>query len=181
MSERSMEGLGPSPEPNYLHVELGKTADGRVFPWHFYDHENDAQIPVFEPALTGILQEIRLKKSVYKGAENFKIMFKLMSGRTVWFIRTGVETTFSRGVLLTLRDIVDHLKAFRPILIYAKPGDEAVYGAVYDPETMEYLPKVWSTEVPLFPIIQELQEALGQIPQTIEQIRKEYEDKNQQR
>lgn len=177
MTTQSMEGLGPSPEPNYLYVDLGKDEQGRVYPWHFWDPDSNTQTPVYLPALTGRLVDIRLRKNVYKGDELFKVMFKVQAGRTTWFIRSGVETTFSRGVLLSLRDIIPALKKRPELTFYAKAGDESVYGSVYFAETGELVPKEWDKEAQLLPIVQELQEALGVERQTIQQVRQEYDDR----
>lgn len=176
MSARSMEGLGPSPEPNYLHVDLGKTEDGRVHPWHFYDYDSNLQIPVFEQSLTGRLAEIKMKKGVFQQKEHFKIMFKIISGRTTWYIRSGVETTFTRGVILCLQKINGGLKEMPELLIHAKPGDTSVYGSVYYAATMDPVLKDWDKDVKLMPIVNEIQQHLGQEPQTIAQMRQEYDD-----
>lgn len=182
MSARSMEGLGPSPEPNYLHVDLGKIEEtGQVYPRHFYDPDSDKATPVFEPALTGRLVDIRLRKGVYKGKEFFKAMYKIISGRTTWFIRSGVDTTFSRGILLSLNEIINVLEHKPELIFYAKAGDSAVYGSVYFAETGDIVPKEWDKNAQLLPIVQKIQEALGQEVQTIAQVRQEYEDRIQGR
>lgn len=181
MPAYSKEGLMHSPEPNYLHVDLGKDDDGVPYPWHLYDYDSDRQIPVYEPALRGRLTEIKIRKGVYKNKEHFKVVFKVVSGATVWFIRTGVETTFARGVLLSLNEISPTFEHNPEFVFYAKPGDTAVYGSVYFAETMDLVPKEWDAEIQLLPIIQSLQAALGQEPQTLEQVRAEYDQRQQLR
>lgn len=169
-----LEGLGPSPEPIYLFVDLGKTPEGDVHPWHMWDAASTKAIPVFQQSLTGRLVSIRLQIKEFQQKQNYKIDFKILSGTRTWILRSGTETIFSRGVLLGLQKVPNFRDFF--IKIHAKPGDTTVYGNVYDINNNRFEAE-WDTDVKLLPIIQELQRKLEQDPQTPASIKADFEAK----
>lgn len=177
MLEDQLEGLCPSPEPTHIYVELGKTEDGVVHPWHLYDKLSDRATPIFSPCIMGQLFAIELKIQEFQRKENFKIMFKVRSGDRIWFIRSGVETTFTRGIVLALRTLNDD-QLHGSLKFYAKPGDTAVYGNIYtimnDPVVTEF-----DKDAKLLPIINELQRRLGQEPQDIKKLQQEFRQSKQ--
>lgn len=173
MLERDLEGLVPSPEPTHLYVELGKDPDGTVYGWHTYTRVDDKSTPIYSPAVRGILTGITMKQQEFQGKKNLKIDFRVKSGDRVWIIRSGVDTVFTRGVLLAL-DMIEDLT--QPIVIHAKPADTSVYGNVFL-SNLERVVAEYDAEKKLFPIAQALQGQLGQVPQTMAEIEQEFNDR----
>lgn len=172
------QGLGPSPKPQRLYVGQGKVEEtGAVYPWYVYDIDTDVSTPVFEPSLTGELVGLKVVKTVYKKEEIMKLDISIKSGKVLWIVRSGVDTVFSRGVLLTLKDMQAE-DLLTPLLLYAEPASEgSVFGSLYDPDTLKHYPKQWDADAKLFPIITALQETLGYPVQTVDGIRQEYADR----
>lgn len=160
-------GLGDPPVPVYLYVKLQKTADG-VSCWYTRDHDADVNTPVPQRALTGYLREITMNKQAYKNDVLIKLNFKIQADR-LYVVRTGVTTEFARGAILGLYG-VDNFAS--PVCLAVQPGDEVVFAAVYQNGERQIVEA--NDDVKLFPIIQELQERLGQSSQTMQDLDDEF-------
>jgi hypothetical protein len=180
MQVLSKEGLGPSPKPQRLYVDRGEVEGTKeVYGWYALD-DNNVKTPVFEPALTGTIQALRIVKTVFNADEILKLDITVHSGRTTWIVRSGVETTFTRGIVLTLAALPAEAMGDE-FVILAEPADKGVYGSLYEAHNGAWIPKEWDKGVKLFPIINRLREVLGEEPQTIEQIRQDYADRQDRR
>lgn len=178
MQVLSREGLGPSPKPQRLYVDRGEVeGSGEVYGWYALD-DNNVKTPVFEPALTGTIQQLKIVKTVFNNNEILKLDITVHAGRTTWIVRSGVETTFTRGVVLTLAALPPEALGDE-FTILAEPADKGVYGSLYNAKTGEWIRKEWDKETKLFPIINKLRELLGAEPQTIEGIRQEYAERQE--
>lgn len=177
MSEVKM-GLGSSPDPVYLYVGESETEDGEIHPWHMYDHDAKKQIPVKERALTGILSEIRMKMGPeFKGKKPVKLQLRVDTGEQPYVIQSGVETTFTRGVLLAL-DMTEDLAS--PLMfVVANGGEKVVFGRVHK-SNGERIKIMWDKERKIFPLVQKLQQRLGHRAQTWEDVQAtgQYESRN---
>lgn len=175
MYER-LEGLGPSPRPVHLFVDLNKTEAGAVYGWHMFDYTTQTPIYVPDQALTGQLTKIHLKIKEFQNKQNYKIDFFVRAGQRNYVLRSGIETFFTRGVVLQLEKL-DNLGDLPTITILAEPQDTTVRGSVWIGG--EAIWGDWDPDVKLLPKIQELQKRLGQEPQTPESIQKDFNDSKQ--
>lgn len=173
MNTIDMEGLCPSPEPQFLYVDLFKGEDGRLAPWHTWDPNSDITTQVYLPTVMGKLMGLKMSIKEFQGKENFKLDIRVQSGNRTWIIRSGVETVFTRGVLLGLTGVED---LSRPVKIYAQPADTTVLGSVYNENNYRYVVQ-WDDQAKLFPIIQDLQVALHLPKQEMSVIREEFEQR----
>lgn len=162
-------GLGNAPDPIYLYVAESEDEQGNTQPWHMYDHDAKKQIPVKDRALTGIVTGLRMKLGPeFKGKKPVKLQIQVDAGGQPYVVQSGVETTFTRGVLLAL-DLVDDLS--RPVtLVVANGGDKVIFGRVHDAESRQRIKVMWDKERKILPLAQKLQQKLGQKPQTVEDI-----------
>lgn len=172
-------GLGASPDAVYLYVSESVGEDGEVHPWHMYDHDAKKQVPVKERSLTGILSEIRMKMGPeFKGKKPVKLQLRVDTGGQPYVIQSGVETTFTRGVLLAL-DVVEDLGS--PLMfVVANGGEKVVFGRLHRAPGGERIKIMWDKERKIFPLVQKLQQKLGQRAQTWEDVQAtgQYEQRN---
>lgn len=168
MSEVKM-GLGAPPDPIYLYVSESEDEQGNVHPWHLYDHDAKKQVPVKERALTGILTGVRMKMGPeFKGKAPVKIQLSFDTGEQPYVVQSGVDTTFTRGVLLAL-ELIDDLT--RPLmLVVANGGDKVVFGRIHRGDTKERVKVMWDKERKIFPLAQKIQTKLGGRAQTWDEI-----------
>lgn len=166
MSEVKM-GLGGAPDPIYLHVSESIDEGGEVHPWHMWDGKK--QIPVKDRSLTGILTNIRLKLGPeFKGRRPVKIQLRVDTGSQPYVMQAGVETTFTRGMLLAL-DMVDDLT--QPFMfVVANGGEKVVFARLHLAANGERVKIMWDKERKLFPLVQKLQQKLGLRPQSWEDV-----------
>lgn len=168
MSEVKM-GLGAPPDPIYLYIAESEDDQGNPTPWHMYDHDAKKQIPVKERALTGTLTNVRMKMGPeFKGKKPVKIQFQFDTGEQPYVVQSGVDTTFTRGVLLSL-EMVDDLS--RPLmLVVANGGEKVVFGRIHKGDTKERVQVVWDKERKIFPLVQKIQRVLGTKVQSWEDV-----------
>lgn len=177
MSAEVKMGLGGAPDPIYLHISESVSEDGEVHPWHMWDGKK--QIPVKDRSLTGILSGIRLKLGPeFKGKKPVKLQLKVDTGTQPYVMQAGVETTFARGMLLAL-DMVDDLS--KPLMfVVANGGEKVVFARLHFAPSGERVKIMWDKERKLFPLVQKLQQKLGQQAQTWEDVQAtgQYESRN---
>lgn len=166
MSEVKM-GLGGSPDPVYLHVSESIDGEGEVHPWHMWDGKK--QIPIKERSLTGILSGIRMKLGPeFSGKRPVKIQLRVETGDQPYIIQSGAQTTFARGVLLAL-DMVEDLSV--PLKFVVANGDKkVVFARVHRVPGDDRVAVIWDRDRKLFPLVQKLQQKLGQRSQTWEDV-----------
>lgn len=161
-------GLGDSPDPIYLFVSESVGEDGEIHPWHMFDHDAKKAIPVKDRALTGIITGLRMKMTQFKEKEAVKLQVTIAPpadvGGQPYVVQSGVETTFTRGILLAL-DLVDDYT--QPLtLVVANGGEKVVFGRLHRAVSGERIKVMWDKERKIFPLIQQLQKKLGQRPQS---------------
>ena len=121
-------GLCDPPEPIYIYV--GQTENnGQTSLWYRYDIDAQKQHPVLQRALTGYLSELRITIKEYKGKENHKIDLVFHADQ-VYIIRSGLETNFSKTLLLALSTVTD---INQPLTIAVVAGEEnVVFARLYN-------------------------------------------------
>jgi hypothetical protein len=157
MTKEITLGLGDPPIPIYLFVGNG-LEEGKLYSWYKCDSSNgNKTIPVYQRALTGYIKELQVKTKEYKGKENAKLDI-LVSADENYVIRTGLETTFAKSLLLGLLEVDDLTK---PLIIVVTPGEETVvFCALYDAETKSRIKITWQHDLHWLDIVQEINEAL---------------------
>lgn len=166
-------GLGISPESvTYLFIGEAESEEGTTA-WYKLDFETTRPIPVKEDALTGVLTNVVINKKIFKNKDNYKINIHINADHR-FILRTGVGTTFSRGFVLSIIELINRYgeEALKnPITITVKQGEDsskAVFcGVFYNGEKI--IPR-WDGEIVLAPLIANLQKALGQLVQTREMM-----------
>lgn len=166
-------GLGPSPEKvTYLFIGEAEGDEGATA-WYELDFETSRKIPVKEDSLTGYIYNMVIVPKTFKNQVNYKLDVHINADRR-YVIRTGAGTTFSRGLLLSLKKLVADKgpEVFQsPITISVSQGDEkSVFCGVYDPVSREKIIPNWDGSAQLLPFVQEFQKVLGQLVQTKELI-----------
>ena len=144
-------GLGADPRfPTYIFVGSDMTDDKKQYLW--YSLDNEGPVPIFDPALTGKLIEVRGVKTMYKDKPNYKFDFVIQADAK-YVIRSGVNTIFSRGVMLAIEELIsdsDNKKDLDEMLLsfITSAGDEdnVVYGNVFDWEFGETVFPEWDKE-----------------------------------
>lgn len=164
-------GLGQSPETiTYIFVGEAESPEG-VTPWYEWDHDGNKAIPIKEDALTGYIYNIVVNTTTFKGNPHYKVNIHVNADKK-YVIRSGAGTTFTRGLVLSLHEIItadpDMLK--HPVTITIKQSDEskAMFAGVFL-DGVKHIPK-WDSEIALAPLIADIQKALGQVVQTKEMM-----------
>lgn len=161
MDQEIKLGLGNPPEPQYLFVGAGK--EGNVnYEWYYVDFDNGNQtVPETRRALTGYIRELRINETEYKGEKKPKLDI-FISADQPYVVRSGLDTVFTRGVILALAIVEDYTE---PLIIAVAPSDQekVVFGKVYR-ASGEKISVEWQKDANLMPLINHIQELLGQEP-----------------
>lgn len=168
-----LQGLVVSPRALTLYVDRTQTEDGSVFGWHLYDKKSDKRIYISKPAVQGQLTGIRMNIQEFQQKQAYKISFIMTCGDRVWRIKSGVDTIFSRGIVLALK-MIENLGQLPTLTILTEPGDTTVYGSIWIGG--EQLWPERDDDIKLFPIVQELQKIIGCEVQTPESIKADFEN-----
>ena len=88
--------------------------------WYF--RHNNENVPVIENSLTGYLKVARLETKEFKGKSELKLQLTIDAG-IKYVIQSGVNTVFSRGVLLAL-NLLSEAELLKPITISVRPGNQ---------------------------------------------------------
>ena len=170
-------GFGYIPVPQYIFVG-GKDAqtEGPEYLWYSIDFKTNKPLPIFDQALTGYITGIRMINKPYKGDDAVKVDISIQADRK-YVVRSGIETIFTRGLLLAL-EIFDNLKDI-PVTICVTPGDEknVIYASVYDAVNGEVVKFDWDKSKKLSPVVVGIQKQLGQEVQDIKKVLEEGRDK----
>lgn len=158
--------LGPGTSPDAVYWFVGEIEkDGVLHPWYTFDNQAKAQVPVEYSALTGRVTGLRMKLQQFKGKDNVKLDILVMADRQ-YVIRTGVDTTFARGILLALELVDDFGPPLTIVAANSDKGEKVVFSRLYRASTNERVMIQWDKERKLFALIQKLQERMGQRPQS---------------
>lgn len=166
--EPIVEGFHEPATPEYIFVAGGKDDSGSYL-WHRWDHDKSVAIPVHQTAFTGVLSKIVVFWKLYKNQKNYKMDISFKANGRTYVFRSGVETSFTRGLILALRSMEE---PGRPVTLMVQPGEDEkiVFCQVNFADTQEKIKFEWDSKARLFEIIQMLQDALGQKVQTWEEV-----------
>lgn len=154
-------GLGAPPDRRYLFV--GQDEQDTNSCWYALNHDTKTKIPVPDRALTGYITGLRCREVKTRFGPKWKLDI-LMDAGTPFGIRSGLDTTFTRGVVLSLIAIEDEEKLRDALVIVVTPSTDnqkIVFGSVYLARTGQRVKYVWDKDAELVPLIQNLQSVLG--------------------
>lgn len=83
-----------------------------------------------------------------------------------YVIRTGVDTTFARGLLLALELVDDYAAPLTLVAANSDKGEKVVFSRLYRAATNERIKVEWDRDRKLFPLVTRLQARMGMRPQT---------------
>ncbi len=103
--------------------------------WYYLDDGHKVYIQ--ESALTGTLKRFEVKEATTSFGSEVKADFEVIADRR-YVLRSGVDTAFTKGMLMTLASLSDE-QLKRPITLELKPGEERnnVLVSARDPESFE--------------------------------------------
>lgn len=148
-------GLGPLPTPFYIYV--GEAPDGCL--WYFLAPDTTDKVPVHEPALCGTLREVRTLTKTFKNKPVEKLELEIHADRR-YVIRSGLDTMWSRGILLSLEQTAD---LSSPLYFCVRPSDKnekIVFASLYTSQG-ERVKHEWDGERDLRPVVTALRARLG--------------------
>lgn len=154
-------GLTDPPDRRYLYVMQDDQGSGSC--WYEYNVESKIKTHLPERALAGYITGLRLHEFSSRFGKKWKLDILMDCGHP-YAIRTGVDTVFARGIVLSLREVDSSEVLQDALTICVKPSidnPKVVYGSVYITNTSQRVRYEWDKDVPLVPIIRNLQSILG--------------------
>ncbi|MBD2441612.1 hypothetical protein [Nostoc sp. FACHB-110] len=130
-------GFGTIPKPQYIFIS--KENDHC---WYMLT-DDGKQMPIYDRALTGIITEIEVNKTVETSCgEAKKIDLHILADKP-YIIRSGSESYFSKSLLLSLNSL-SYEQLLQPLTIAVSPGDKAiVFCTIYHPVTYRSVGVTW--------------------------------------
>lgn len=103
--------------------------------WYYLDDGN--KVYIHETALTGTIKHFEVKEANTSFGDEVKADFEIMADRR-YVLRSGVDTAFTKGMLMTLAALSDE-QLKHPLTLELKPGEKKgnVLVSARDPETFE--------------------------------------------
>lgn len=145
-------GFNEPPTPTYVYVRN----EGEYL-WYFYDVEKQQATPIHQRALTGTIVDLRLTAKDFKGKENIKLDVWVNADK-LYVVRSGLETVFSRTMLLALAQLT--LEQLRQVVIISvQAGENCCFGRVYIND--EPIKTEWDAKADVFKMIKTIQDRLG--------------------
>ncbi|MDZ7956339.1 MAG: hypothetical protein RMY34_00255 [Aulosira sp. DedQUE10] len=130
-------GFGSIPKPQYVFVNREND-----YCWYMLT-EDKKHIPIYEKALTGVITEIEIKKTIETSfGEAEKTDLSVFADKP-YIIRSGSDSYFSKSLLLSL-DALSPAQLHNPLTIAVSPGDrKVVFCNIYDPVTYRSIGVSW--------------------------------------
>ncbi|MBU7581412.1 MAG: hypothetical protein KAF91_00605 [Nostoc sp. TH1S01] len=130
-------GFGSIPKPQYIFVS--KESDHC---WYMLS-DDAKQIPIYDRALTGIITEIEVNKTVETSqGESEKTDLYILADRP-YIIRSRSDSYFSKSLLLSL-DELSYEQLLQPLTIAVSPGErKIVFCTIYHPVTYRSVGVSW--------------------------------------
>ncbi len=160
-------GLHDIETPIYLFISNESTPEGR-FPWYTLAEGENGQTAkkyISQKALTGKLEKLELKEVEVKAGKKVeaknKLDIHLKAGSDKYIIRTGLDTTFYKGLLLKLKALTETQLAGL-ITITANPStdsDKVVFAGIRLED--EAVRAEWLPEANFSEIIQNINSSLS--------------------
>lgn len=157
-------GLGDPPMRRWLYV--GQDEGGSGSCWYtldFEQNEKGTRVNVMERSLRGYITGIRaVEKNM--GKHGLKWKFELfIDGDVQYGVRAGLETQFTRNVILALAAIdtpEDLTGALYLVVSPSKQEAKIVFAAIHLPNGQKVKAE-WDKTIPIVPMIENLQSVLG--------------------
>lgn len=160
-------GLHDIETPIYLFIGNESTPEGR-FAWYTLSEGENGQSNkkyISQRALTGKLEKLELKEVEVKAGKKIesknKLDIHLKAGSDKYIIRTGIDTTFYKGLLLKLNALTEEqLAGF--ITITATPSidsDKVVFAGIRLND--ESIRANWAPDANFTEIIQNINQSLN--------------------
>lgn len=166
MTRLPKEDLGLGDPPERFWIYIGQDEQGSGSCWYTLDHTTQAASPprinIMERRLRGYITGLRMRETVWRNQPKWKLEI-FIDGDRQYAIRAGLDTTFSRGIIMALASIASPEELKGALYIVVKPADrnqKSVFGSVYL-ESGEKVKSEWDNKEPLVPIVNNLQLVLG--------------------
>lgn len=161
-------GLGDPPVRRFLFV--GQDETDPLSCWYELNANTQpmSKVPVQARALTGFITGLALKEHTGRFGPKWKLTIFMDAGQP-FAVRSGLDTVFSRGVILALCAIETPEQLGDALTIVVTPSKEnvkIVFGAIYLARSGQRVKCEWSKDADLVPLIQHLQSILGDGGQT---------------
>lgn len=127
-------GLCDEPVRRFLYISQDESGSGSC--WYSLDHSRNppVKIPIPQRGVKGYITGIRVANvKTAKHGVKAKLDIFIDAGEESFAIRSGVETTFARGIIQSLL-VIEEADLARVLTIVAAPSKEntkIVFGAVY--------------------------------------------------
>lgn len=150
-----IQPLGLCSPPTAFYLFVGETGEDCL--WYTLDGQ-DKQVPVHDQALHGDLKEVRIIEREFRGRKSDKLELVVSADRT-YVVRSGLETTWSRGILLALEAAPD---LARPLYFCVRNADneKVVFSSLYTAAGERVLAE-WDKERDLKEVVTLLRSRLG--------------------
>lgn len=161
MQNEKTLGFIELPIPKMIFIGGSDEKASEQYCWYFLGADSQIQgIPHF--GLRGTIEGFRTKRQDFKGKPNYKLDIFLNSDRK-YIIRSGIETIFTRGLLLNLTEYLSSGKDLKtPLIIGVKRGEgNVVFNQTFGDDD-KVIRADWDKDMKLLPLIWELQKNLGQ-------------------
>lgn len=105
----------------------------------WYSLDDGRKVYIQETALTGVIKSLEVKEASTSHGDRMKLDVEVVADRR-YVLRSGVESAFSRGMLMLIAALSDE-QLKRPITLELKPGDEKgnVLVGGRNPESFEFI------------------------------------------
>jgi hypothetical protein len=144
-------GLIDLPRTQYLYV--GREGDKEdTSCW--YRRKDKQNILVHSDGLAGHLIGLKSDTTTYKDEDKIKLQILMRCGSQTYCIQSGMSSTFSRGILLGLKEIED---IQLPITIAVRPSKEeekVVFGSVFI--NQQPIKTTWDKSIDCFTLFQSI-------------------------
>lgn len=157
-------GLGDPPVRRFLYIGQDEGDSGAC--WYEYDHERKIKTYVPKRAITGYITGLRLEEhDMGRHGMKWKLDILLDAG-TPYAIRSGLDTVFTRGVVLALASLVDtdNLALLGEALTFVvNPSTEQskiVFGSLFT-QAGNRVKFEWNKDIDIAPLVRHLQDYVG--------------------
>ncbi len=120
--------LGLTDRPALQHLYVGQKGDNSCW----YRWKDEKAHPITANALAGYLVDLKTEATTYEGKTELKLRIYMKCGSVGYCIQAGLDTVFSRGVLLALAQLTA-VDLLNPIMITVRASDQkqtVVFGNV---------------------------------------------------
>lgn len=144
-------GLIDLPQTQYLYV--GRQED-KTDPSCWYRWKDGKAYPVSATGLRGELFNIETNTTTFKNKDSIKLDLYFKCHSQQYCVRSGIDTMFSRSVLLALNEIVELMSPITIGVRASKEDENIVFGSVLIGQ--QVVKAAWDKEINTMQLIQKL-------------------------